>query len=206
MQVLACIDFFNYSQTVMAHSRDRILEASLELFSARGYSAVTTKAIAEAAKVNEVTVFRLFGSKDRLFREVFAAFYIKPDEAIRSMGLRYDLESDLIAFAGTFFDFFSSNHKIVNMSIKDIKAEFDDIDGALRGQADIMRSAVSPYLVNMVERGKAVGRPDDLAALFVECLYGFAFRRIMFGGIDALGPAAIAFARIFARGIASGGD
>lgn len=188
----------------MANAKDRILEASLELFSARGYSAVTTKAIAEAAMVNEVTVFRLFGSKDRLFREVFAAFYIKPDEAIRAMSLRYELESDLVAFAETFFAFFSGNHKIVSMSIKDIKEEFADIDDALRGQVDIMRAAVSPYLAGMVGRGAAVGDPDELAALFAECLFGYALHRIRLGGIDGLGAAVVAFARVFARGIAPG--
>ncbi|PKL23373.1 MAG: hypothetical protein CVV47_15730 [Spirochaetae bacterium HGW-Spirochaetae-3] len=190
----------------MAHSKDRILKASLELFSARGYSAVTTKAIAEASMVNEVTVFRLFGSKERLFREVFAAFYIKPDEAIRAMRLRYELESDLVAFAETFFAFFSSNHEIVSMSIKDIKDEFDDIDDALRGQVDIMKAAVSPYLARMVTLGKAVGRPEEMAALFVECLFGFALHRIRLGGIEDLDSAAVAFARIFARGIASTGS
>ncbi len=188
----------------MANSKDRILVASLELFSARGYSAVTTKVIAEAAAVNEVTVFRLFGSKDRLFREVFAAFYIKPDEAIGTMSLRYELESDLVAFAETFFAFFSGNHKIVSMSIKDIKEEFADIDDALRGQVDIMRAAVAPYLAGMVGRGLAVGNPDELAALFVECLFGFALHRIRLGGIEGLGVAVVAFARVFARGIAPG--
>lgn len=186
----------------MASAKDRILEASLELFSARGYSAVTTKAIAEAAKVNEVTVFRLFGSKDRLFREVFAAFYIKPDDAIRAMSLCHELEGDLVAFARAFVAFFSSNHKIVSMSIKDIKEEFADIDDALRGQVDIMRAAVSPYLAGAVGRGDAVGDPDELAWMFVECLFGFAFHRIRLGGIGDLGASVVAFARVFARGIA----
>lgn len=42
---------------------DRILDAASELFAANGYSATTTRAIAERAGVNEVTLFRRFESK-----------------------------------------------------------------------------------------------------------------------------------------------
>jgi AcrR family transcriptional regulator len=42
---------------------ERIVEAAAELFAERGYSATTTRALAQRAGVNEVTIFRLFGSK-----------------------------------------------------------------------------------------------------------------------------------------------
>jgi AcrR family transcriptional regulator len=42
---------------------DRIMKAAAELFGERGYAATTTRALAERAGVNEVTIFRLFGSK-----------------------------------------------------------------------------------------------------------------------------------------------
>lgn len=42
---------------------ERILEAAAELFADRGYQATTTRMLAERAEVNEVTIFRLFGSK-----------------------------------------------------------------------------------------------------------------------------------------------
>lgn len=44
-------------------AHDRILDAAAELVAERGYSAMTTRALAERAGVNEVTIFRLFGSK-----------------------------------------------------------------------------------------------------------------------------------------------
>jgi AcrR family transcriptional regulator len=50
-------------------TRRRILEASLQVFGEKGFTAATTKDIAKRAKVNEVTVFRLFGSKKDLFAE-----------------------------------------------------------------------------------------------------------------------------------------
>jgi len=41
----------------------RILDAAKKLFAERGYAATTTRSIAEAAGVNEVTLFRRFSSK-----------------------------------------------------------------------------------------------------------------------------------------------
>jgi AcrR family transcriptional regulator len=45
------------------NTEDRILDATQLLLAERGYSATTTKAIAEAAGVNEVTLFRRFENK-----------------------------------------------------------------------------------------------------------------------------------------------
>ncbi|MDO5502625.1 MAG: TetR/AcrR family transcriptional regulator [Actinomycetia bacterium] len=41
----------------------KVVRAALDLFAERGYAATTTKEIARVAGVNEVTVFRRFGSK-----------------------------------------------------------------------------------------------------------------------------------------------
>lgn len=47
-------------------TRARILAAAAEAYAQLGYAGCTTRLIATAAAVNEVTVFRLFGSKDAL--------------------------------------------------------------------------------------------------------------------------------------------
>lgn len=51
-------------------TRTRILDAALEQFFERGYDGTTTRAIAEGAEVNEVTLFRNFGSKEGIFLAV----------------------------------------------------------------------------------------------------------------------------------------
>lgn len=48
-------------------TRDRILDAALETFAEKGFTGATTKEIARRARVNEVTVFRLFKTKKALF-------------------------------------------------------------------------------------------------------------------------------------------
>lgn len=49
--------------------RSRILAAAAELYSESGFRGATTRRIAERAGVNEVTLFRQFGSKTRLLHE-----------------------------------------------------------------------------------------------------------------------------------------
>ena len=53
-------------------ARQRLLDAALQLFSERGFGEATTRQIAELAQVNEVTLFRNFGSKHDLLLTAIA--------------------------------------------------------------------------------------------------------------------------------------
>jgi AcrR family transcriptional regulator len=54
----------------MTDTRQRILDAALLVFGRDGVSGATTREIARAAKVNEVTLFRYFKNKNELLRQV----------------------------------------------------------------------------------------------------------------------------------------
>lgn len=64
-------------------SAGKILRSAFELFAERGYDGTTTKDIASAAGVNEVTIFRLFGNKEGLFRK--AVLEMHPSRSVRSV-------------------------------------------------------------------------------------------------------------------------
>lgn len=51
-------------------NRERILEAAARVYAQHGFRGATTRLIAIEAGVNEVTLFRLFGSKAQLFDEL----------------------------------------------------------------------------------------------------------------------------------------
>lgn len=51
-------------------TKARLIEAALDLFAERGVTETTTRAVAERAQVNEVTLFRNFGNKYRLLLAV----------------------------------------------------------------------------------------------------------------------------------------
>lgn len=52
-----------------APTREHILAAAARLYAEHGFRGTTTRAVAEAAGVNEVTLFRIFGSKESLIVE-----------------------------------------------------------------------------------------------------------------------------------------
>ena len=49
--------------------KKRILDAAVVLYSRHGFRGTTTRRIAQEAGVNEVTLFRTFGSKESLIAE-----------------------------------------------------------------------------------------------------------------------------------------
>ena len=55
-------------------TRETILAAALRRFSQRGFLGATTRRIAGEAGVAEVTLFRHFGSKEKLFGEVIRVY------------------------------------------------------------------------------------------------------------------------------------
>lgn len=60
-------------------TKEKILEAAYFLFSEKGYTATTTREIAQKASVSEVTLFRIFGNKENLFEEVLKVNSVIPN-------------------------------------------------------------------------------------------------------------------------------
>ena len=56
-----------YIHMEIISTENKILDAAIALFTELGYSGTTTRKIAEAAGINEVTLFRKFGTKENLF-------------------------------------------------------------------------------------------------------------------------------------------
>ncbi|MBI5188546.1 MAG: TetR/AcrR family transcriptional regulator [Nitrospirae bacterium] len=86
-----------------SHTEEKLLEATLKLISKKGYLGATTREIAQEAGVTELTLFRHFGSKERLFEEVLNRYTFLPklrkllpelgglsyDKALRVVGIRF---------------------------------------------------------------------------------------------------------------------
>src|SRR6476660_1154025 len=80
--------------------RDRIIAATKRVYAAHGFRGATTRLIAIEAGVNEVTLFRTFGSKSALLDSVLGqhdaaeAHHALPDEPVDPM-------TELTAFVAT---------------------------------------------------------------------------------------------------------
>lgn len=60
-------------------NRDRILQAAARVYAEAGFRGATTRRIAQEAGVNEVTLFRIFGSKDALLLEAMNLGSTQPE-------------------------------------------------------------------------------------------------------------------------------
>ena len=72
---------------------DKLLDAGLSLFAEKGFSATTTRTIAEKAGVNEVTLFRHYGSKEKLF---FAVIDREASVRLDIIDMRFEPSDDLV--------------------------------------------------------------------------------------------------------------
>jgi AcrR family transcriptional regulator len=96
----------------------QILEAAKELFTDKGYRGVSTKKIAEKAEVNEVTLFRIFGSKQKLFEATFEHFFFKPNfSSLYELPIT-DLSQALKHFGEVMHDFLVENISLIKMEIQ----------------------------------------------------------------------------------------
>lgn len=148
----------------MTTARERILKAAVTLFSDYGFSGTTTKRIAAKAKVNEVTLFRLFGSKKNLLSEVIRQYSSNSviDENFREK-ITWDLKNDLTAIGTSFME----------MTMRNIHTILMIITEARRNRAVREIAAAPPrehnrmlawYLDEQISLGNCRKIPDTLAA------------------------------------------
>ena len=99
-------------------SDDQILEAALNVIVQRGYAGATTREISAAAGMNEVTLFRRFGSKEQLLRAVVE----QEAQRFSLMGIEYtgDLEGDLVRVVCFYRDLMRARGRIIAMLINEI--------------------------------------------------------------------------------------
>ncbi len=86
------------SVSALSETAERILGAFLKLTAERGLEATTTRALAEEAGVNEVTIFRNFKDKATLVREAYRRF--APGHRIAAYPLTIDVSTPQQAAEG----------------------------------------------------------------------------------------------------------
>ncbi len=152
------------------NTRENISNAALELFSTNGYTSTTTKLIADKAEVNEVTIFRHFGTKEFLFQEVIKNYVEKldfmekiytykkfePDQAIKKIGIEF-LENCY------------ANERLYKIQMK---MQEDMLDGNKLRMSRSFIDGFEVYLSWLKDEGRIYGDPKIMSKNFVLSILG----------------------------------
>lgn len=158
----------------------KIIESAYPLFMENGYKATKTTAIAEAAGVNESTVFRNFKNKENLFHASID-YYVKKALSIDFDILSYSnkLEENLRRMVETMFDLsvviIPSFRLLVKVSL--VKDDIlDDIENELSNQKNIFGHYIQGMIIrNMIREIDA----EDLVDFIFSKVFVNAFEYLM---------------------------
>ncbi|MFJ7919041.1 TetR/AcrR family transcriptional regulator [Lysinibacillus fusiformis] len=161
---------------------ERIVEAALQLISEKGYTAATTKTIADLAGVNEVTLFRHFGNKRGLLKAIVEQFSYYPllQQEIHQ-NVTWDLEKDLLNFSLKHFEFLMSIKDLVMIGFKE-SIQFPEISEEIANIPLLIKKELCQYFQEMQQRGKIREVDFEAAALSLIALnFGHFMSRARLG-------------------------
>ncbi|MCG6136931.1 MAG: TetR/AcrR family transcriptional regulator [Nostoc sp. LLA-1] len=165
------------SQLISA--RQRLIQSALELFTAQGVSATTTRQIAEKAEVNEVTLFRHFGNKHGLLLSVLeesAAFKNLGESLVQRATPPGDIYQALKDYASDSLQALERIPELVRSVVGEAKQYPMENRRALgRGLTEANRY-VAEYLATVIQQGDLnTDLPaEKLASLLNGMILGYA--------------------------------
>lgn len=186
-------------------ARGRLLRSAFEAFSRSGFEGATTREISRRAGCNEVTLFRLFGSKEALFLQAVRAQARslevgRPPCAGPGRGIVDDL-ARLGIFAGRAL---SEQAAVLRVALAEGKRFPGAAAEAMKGPMRIVEE-LAGYFQALQDSGARLRAEPKVAAVAFFSLYYRPAMAQAFLGKDALMPptpkAAREYARIFAGGI-----
>lgn len=150
-------------------TRERILEAAGKLFAEIGYARATTRAIAEAAGVNEITVFRHFGSKQKLLMAFVEQFNARGFPGTLEQHLTGDYRQDIRRMAQAQLENTLANLQLLRVMVCDMLA-LPDIRGIALAGAQHNHQLLVRYFQRQIDAG--IVRNDLPADALVQAFDG----------------------------------
>lgn len=179
---------------------DRILEAAVALWHDGGFGAVTTRAVAARAGVNEVTLFRHFASKEGLLKAMVAravSCFAPRGGDLASPSA--DLEQDLQRWAEAYLDRTLPVGDLILLGLVEARGR-PDLAAACLEAPGLLQASLAEHLEAMCDAGRLERGPfADIAGAF----YATLFAHVLTGHLrDAdAGEVAARTARVFSRAL-----
>ena len=186
--------------------RDQLLEAAARIYGAAGYRGATTRRIADAAGVNEITLFRHFGSKDALIREAIMRAGTSDLPELLPEHPR-DPARELREWARTHITELRERRALIRTCMGEI-AEHPGIFSSENSPPGLAARALSRYLRRLREVGMAKAPFDEVAAaaMLMGALFADAMGRDIMRDIYRNQPddALDEYVRLFLRAVGVG--
>lgn len=183
--------------------RNEILAAAAGVFAQHGFRGSTTRRIADAAGVNEITLFRQFGSKEALIRE--AMEHLSQSAPLSALpGIPEDPETELTAWSDSFIQHLRLRSSIIRKTMSEIeeRPEMSQCASYVPRKAS---NELCLYLTALKEQGKAVAEfdPKTAAAMLMGSIFADAMGREMMPDVypQPAAKAAHMYTRLLLRAI-----
>jgi AcrR family transcriptional regulator len=160
-------------------TRQKLLDAAARVFARHGLAGATTRAIAEEAGVNEVTLFRHFQTKDRLLAAVvgenFGDAGNEPADATLPPATA-DLRADLVAHARHY-------EKLLKHNISLVRTMIGEIHHRHRGhEKQVFSGIFGPVKAAILERIRLAQEAGELSADLQADILADLFGAMIFTG------------------------
>jgi AcrR family transcriptional regulator len=148
-------------------THERILQAAIKQFAQLGYARTTMQGIATEAGVNEVTIFRHFGSKTKLFVAFVDRFAAIPDlTAVMASRLTGCYRTDLIMLGSILYELLQERREVVGICFSEIN-HFPEVRDIIAQIPKQLRCFLAGYLEQQINNGVVRDiRPTEMAQLF----------------------------------------
>jgi AcrR family transcriptional regulator len=171
MQVITCMQGNREAPVKSTPARERILVAAAKVFARDGLAGATTRAIAKAAKVNEVTLFRHFGTKERLTAAVIGKTFTHEQAEVAADSA--DLHADLMDYARRYDAQLTANLPLIRTVLAEIHRHRDY-------EHQVLHAIFRPMRVSLIERlERADLRPGVTPAIAADLFASMIFTAVL---------------------------
>ena len=157
-------------------TRQKLIDAALKLFTSLGVTETTTKAVAELAQVNEVTLFRHFGNKQGLMLAVMeeSTAFKQPGELLLVPAQVDSLGEAVTQYAIAFLQSVTQAPELLLSLIGEARHYPLQNRQALSKGINEANSYLAKYLAPVMEKSPDCGlAPEKLASMLIAALLGY---------------------------------
>ncbi len=156
-------------------TKQRLLESTLHLMSEKGYVGATTREISRHAGVTELTLFRHFGTKEKLFVELLSSYAFLPrlKELMPELG-NYSYEEALTLIAMKFLTTLKERKSMMKILLSEIHIYPEKVKKIYRSYVDEVRVTLAGYFFSMQKKGVLRNvSPEVAARTFLGMLFNY---------------------------------